>query len=86
MGEEEGGRGFSLHDAIRRATERTQVDAVLHVVLLELGKDVFSIRVLPQRGNVRPDLYTHTHAHVSQKLIQICSFSSPLTCMQTSHQ
>lgn len=56
-------RGFSLHDAIRRAAERTQVDAVLHVVLLELGEDVFSIRVLPQRGNVRPDLYTHTHAH-----------------------
>lgn len=61
------GRGFSLHDAVRRAAERTQVDAVLHVVLLELGEDVFSIRVLPQRGNVRPDLYTHKHAHTLVK-------------------
>lgn len=50
------GEGVGLHDAIRRATERTQVNAVLHVVLLQLGQDVFSIRVLPQGGDVGPDL------------------------------
>lgn len=50
------GKGVGLHDAIRRATERTQVNAVLHVVLLQLGQDVFSIRVLPQGGDVGSDL------------------------------
>lgn len=48
-----------LHDAIRRATEGTQVNTILHIVLFQLGQDVFSIRVLPQGGNVRPDLYRH---------------------------
>lgn len=52
------GGGAGLHDAIGRATERTQVNAVLHVVLLQLGQDVFSIRILPQGGDVGPDLYT----------------------------
>lgn len=48
--------GGCLHDAIWRAAERTQVDTILHIVLFQLGQDVFSIRVLPQGGNVRPDL------------------------------
>lgn len=48
-----------LHDAIRRATEGTEVNTILHIVLFQLGQDVFSIRVLPQGGNVRPDLYRH---------------------------
>ena len=48
--------GVGLHDAIRGPAERTQVNAILHVVLLQLGQDVFSIRVLPQGGDVGPDL------------------------------
>lgn len=55
------GRGVILHDAVRGATQRTQVDAILHVVLLQLGQDVFSIRVLPQGGNVGPDLHGDKH-------------------------
>lgn len=49
-----------LHDAIWRAAQGTQVNTILHVVLFQLGQDVFSIRVLPQGGNVRPDLQTQT--------------------------
>lgn len=56
-----GGGGGCSHDAVGRAAERTQVDAVLHIVLFQLGQDVFSIRVLPQGGNVRPDLYRSKH-------------------------
>lgn len=51
-----------LHDAIWRAAEGTQVNTILHVVLFQLGQDVFSIRVLPQGGNVRPDLHRHKQA------------------------
>lgn len=29
--------GVCLHDAVRRTAERTQVNAVLHVVLLQFG-------------------------------------------------
>lgn len=63
-----GGRGGRvgvvgrLHDAIWRAAEGTQVNTILHVVLFQLGQDVFSIRVLPQGGNVRPDLHRHKQA------------------------
>lgn len=53
------GGGGRLHDAIWRAAEGTQVNTILHIVLFQLGQDVFSIRVLPQGGNVRPDLYRH---------------------------
>lgn len=53
-------KGGILHDAIRRATEWAQVNAVLHIVLLQLGQDVFSISVLPQGGNVGPDLHRDT--------------------------
>lgn len=57
-----GGLGVGrLHDAIRRAAEGTQVNTILHIVLFQLGQDVFSIRVLPQGGNVRPDLYRHQY-------------------------
>lgn len=50
------GIGVRLHDAVRRTAERTQVNPVLHVILLQLGQDVFSISVLPQGGNMGPDL------------------------------
>lgn len=58
------GTGVGLHDAIRRSAEGTQVDAVLHVVLLQLGQDVFPIRVLPQGGDVGPDLMGNTRLSV----------------------
>lgn len=48
-----------LHDAVGGAAKGSQVHAVLHVVLLQLGQDVFAVRVLPQRGDVRPDLITY---------------------------
>lgn len=51
----EEGRWLS-HDAVRRTTDRAEVDAVLHVVLLQLGEDVFAVRVLPQGLDVGPDL------------------------------
>lgn len=41
-----GGEGCS-HDAVRWTADATEIDAVLHVVLLQLGQDVFSVRVLP---------------------------------------
>lgn len=59
-------KGGILHDAIRRATKRTQVNPVLHIVLLQLGQDVFSISVLPQGGNVGPDLHRHVR-HVKKR-------------------
>lgn len=68
-----GGRGGGcLHDAVWRAAERAQVDAVLHIVLFQLGQDVFSIRVLPQGGNVGPDLCRHKQTSTG--------------CMQTGSQ
>lgn len=51
------GRRTGLHDAVRWAAERTQVNAILHVVLLQLGQDVFSIGILPQGGDMGPDLH-----------------------------
>lgn len=54
-----GGDNGCLHDAIWRPAERTQVNTILHIVLFQLGQDVFSIRVFPQGGNVRPDLQRH---------------------------
>lgn len=62
-----GGGGGRLHDAIWGAAEGTQVNAVLHIVLFQLGQDVFSIRVLPQGGNVRPDLQTQTRVSSRQE-------------------
>lgn len=62
-------RRDSSHDAVGRAAERTQVNAVLHVVLLQLGEDVFAVRVLPQGGNVGSDLEVQarvSHIHVNQ--------------------
>lgn len=43
-------------DTIRRAADGPQVNAVLHVVLLQLGQDVLAVGVLAQSGDVGPDL------------------------------
>lgn len=53
---EQGDGGDVLHDAVRWAAERTQVNAILHVVLFQLGQNVLPIGVLAQSGNVRPNL------------------------------
>jgi hypothetical protein len=41
-------------------TDGSEVCVVLEEVSLELGEDVFSVGVLPERGAVRPDL-VHEH-------------------------
>lgn len=43
-------------DAIWRSTDGPEVNAVLHVVLLQLGQDVLAVGVLAQGGDVGPDL------------------------------
>lgn len=67
----ESGELVGLHDAVRGATQRAQVDAVLHVVLLQLGQDVFSVRVFPQGGDVGPDLLGQRAGHTHQTRLQI---------------
>lgn len=47
-------RGDS-HDAVRGRSDRSEVDVVLQEVLLELRQNVLAVRVLAQRGDVRPD-------------------------------
>lgn len=43
-------------NTIRGATDGPQVNAILHVVLLQLGQDVLAIGVLPKSRDVGPDL------------------------------
>lgn len=43
-------------DAVGWPTNGPQVHPVLHVVLLQLGQNVFAIGVFTQGRNVRPDL------------------------------
>lgn len=43
-------------NTIRRATDGPQVNAVLHVVLLQFGQDVLAIGVLAKGCDVGPDL------------------------------
>lgn len=64
------GEGVGLHDAVRWATEWTQVHTVLHIVLLQLGQDVFSISVLPQGGDMGPDLSRDRNTDVSLFTVQ----------------
>lgn len=64
------GRG-RLHDAVGWAAERTQIHAILHVVLLQLGEDVFPVGVLPQSLDVGPDLGGgggHTQTNISNRI------------------
>lgn len=55
------GQGAAPHaaasdDAVGGPANGPQVHAVLHVVLLQLGQDVFAVGVFAQGGDVRPDL------------------------------
>lgn len=59
-----------LHDAVRGAAQRPQVDAILHVVLLQLGQDVFSVRVFPQGRDVGPDLLGQRARRTHQTCLQ----------------
>lgn len=60
-----------LHDAVRGAAQRPQVNAILHVVLLQLGQDVFSVRVFPQSGDVGPDLLGQRARRTRQTRLQM---------------
>lgn len=43
-------------DTIRGATDGPQVNAILHVVFLQLGQDVLAVSVLAKSRDVGPDL------------------------------
>lgn len=43
-------------DAVWWSTNRPKINPVLHVILLQLGQDVFPVRVFAESGNVRSDL------------------------------
>lgn len=49
-------RSAASDDAVGGAADGPEVNPVLHVVLLQLGQDVFAVGVLAQGGDVRPDL------------------------------
>lgn len=62
--------GKGLQDAVGGSADRAEVNAILHVVLLQFGQNVLSVRVLPQRRNMGPDLNTAI-THLSQIIIFI---------------
>lgn len=70
-----------LQSAVGGNANRWKISVVLHVVLLQLGKDVFAVRVLAQDCDVRTDLVdeqfalrrvgdvNHALHHVVSKLV-----------------
>jgi len=60
-------RAAASDDAVRWPADGPQVHPVLHVVLLQLGQNVFAIGVLTQGSDVRPDLGEKRRASEAQE-------------------